>query len=419
MSTSASGPRGRIEFTAEEASAMRRALELARRGEGRTAPNPPVGAVIVRDERVVGEGYHARVGDAHAEVIALRDAGEMARGATMFVTLEPCSFHGRTPPCADALVNAGIKRVHVAVIDPNPRVSSRGIEQLRAAGIEVTTGLEHAAARSLIAPFAHHIRVGRPHVTAKYAMTLDGRIATRGGDSRWVSGEASRRKAHALRDATDAILVGAGTVLADDPSLTTRHPDVERDAPHRHPLRVILDSHGRLPLTARVFGQALPGETIVATVDAPDVYMAERADRGVEVLRLPDDGAGRVSLPHLLDILGDRGVMGLLVEGGAEVLGAFFDQSLVQRCIVFIAPKIIGGTEAPGPVGGVGNAMMADAVNSSHTTSERLGDDTMITAELIDTEAAIGSRTGAASELVVGSAASGMLVKQPTSGGGN
>ncbi len=370
----------------EVSHAMRRALELAALGEGRTAPNPPVGAVIVRDGQVIGEGHHARVGEPHAEVMALRDAGERARGATLFVTLEPCVHQGRTRPCVDAVVGAGIARVHVGVVDPNPRVSGRGIELMRAAGMKVEVGLYAAAARALIAPYAELMLHGRPHVTAKYAMTLDGRIATRSGDSRWVSGEASRRRAHAMRDAADAILVGAGTVLADDPCLTTRNPDIERDPPPRSPLRVILDSRGRLPLTSRVFDPALLGQTLLATVDAPADVVEALIERGIDVIRLPEDGTGRVSLPALLDDLGDRGIMALLVEGGAGVLGAFFDGALVQRCCAFVAPKIVGGAEAPGPVGGLGAARMNESIGSIETRFERLGDDLLITAEMASFE---------------------------------
>lgn len=368
--------------TIRERRAMQRALELARLGEGRTAPNPPVGAVIVRDRQVVGEGHHARPGGPHGEVMALRDAGERARGATLFVTLEPCNHHGRTPPCTQAVIDAGISTVHVGVVDPNPHVAGHGIERLRAAGIRVVVGTESAAARAMIAPFAHLALRGRPHVTAKYAMTLDGRIATRSGDSRWVSGQASRRRAHSMRDGADAILVGAGTIIADDPSLTTRHPDIRRDPPPAHPLRVILDSHGRLSLSARVFDPSLPGDTMLATVDAPADHAAALADRGIEVLRLPDDGTGRVSLRALLDALGARGIMALLVEGGAGVLGAFFDQAMVQRCHVFIAPKMVGGAGAPGPIGGRGRARMDQAVGATDVTVERIGDDVLITAEL-------------------------------------
>ncbi|MGH9751753.1 MAG: bifunctional diaminohydroxyphosphoribosylaminopyrimidine deaminase/5-amino-6-(5-phosphoribosylamino)uracil reductase RibD [Blastocatellia bacterium] len=351
---------------------MRRAFALARQAEGRTSPNPMVGAVIVKDGRIVGEGYHRRAGAPHAEAESLRAAGDSARGAAMYVTLEPCAHYGRTPPCADALIAAGIAEVYYAVGDPDPRVNGKAHAQLEAAGVVVHRGLCEDEARELNRPFFKHVMTGRPFVTAKFAMSLDGKIATRAGDSRWISNEAARQQAHELRDVTDAILVGAGTVFADDPQLTTRLSPLslqkrgaggEGLADIRHPLRIVADSRGRVSLLARVFDPTLPGMTVLATTAAaPSTHCAELTARGVEVWTLPAAEDGRVSLPALLDEIGRRGMLTLLVEGGSELLGAFFAEKLVDRVWAFIAPLIIGGRNAPGPVGGSGIEALARAI---------------------------------------------------------
>lgn len=358
--------------TATHLTYMRRALALARQAEGRTSPNPMVGAVIVKGGRIVGEGYHRQAGAPHAEAEALRAAGDSARGAVMYVTLEPCAHYGRTPPCADALIAAGIAEVYYAVVDPDPRVNGKAHAQLEAAGVVVRHGLCEDEARELNRPFFKHIVTGRPFVTAKFAISLDGKIATRSGDSRWISNEAARQRAHELRNITDAILVGAGTALADDPQLTTRLSPLslqkragegEGLADVRHPLRIVADSRGRVPLLARVFDPALPGQTVLATTAAaPSAHCAELRARGVEVWTLPAAEDGRVSLPALLDEIGRRGMLTLLVEGGSELLGAFFAEKLVDRVWVFIAPLIIGGRNAPGPVGGLGIDVLARAI---------------------------------------------------------
>jgi diaminohydroxyphosphoribosylaminopyrimidine deaminase / 5-amino-6-(5-phosphoribosylamino)uracil reductase len=352
--------------TTAHISHMRSAFALARRAEGRTSPNPMVGAVIVKDGRVVGEGYHRRAGEPHAEVEALRDAGDSARGATMYVTLEPCAHYGRTPPCVDAIIAAGVAEVQYAVGDPNPRVNGKAHAQLEAAGVIASRGLCEDEALELNQPFFKHVTTGRPLVTAKFAMSLDGRIATRAGDSRWISNEASRQRSHELRNVTDAILIGAGTVLADNPRLTTRlSPLYAREGPDdvRHPLRIVADSRCRAPLLAGIFDPALPGRTVLATTAAaPGAHCAELTARGVEIWTLPADGNGRVSLPALLDEIGRRGMLTLLVEGGSELLGAFFAEKLVDRVWAFIAPLVIGGRNAPGPVGGSGIEALAQAI---------------------------------------------------------
>jgi len=361
-----------------DAALMGRALALAALGEGRTRPNPPVGAVVARDGAVVGEGFHAAAGGPHAEVVALAAAGEAARGATLYVTLEPCAHHGRTPPCTEAILAAGVARVVVAVSDPDPRVTGGGLDALRRAGVAVTLGLLAEEAGELIAPFARHAASGRPLVTAKYAMTLDGRIATRTGHARWITGPAARRRAHALRDAADAVLVGAGTVRADDPRLTVRH-GVRGRAP-RQPLRVVLGGRGGLSASARVFDADLPGRTVLATTADPLAHAARLEARGVEVVRLSAAPDGRVDLPALLDWLGAHDVMSLLVEGGSAVLGAFFAAGLVDRVVAFVAPKIVGGAGAPGPVGGDDGARrMSEAVVLGGIRTQRVGDDLMVT----------------------------------------
>ena len=345
-------------MTRDHLAYMRRALELAARARGRTSPNPMVGAVLVKDGRIVGEGFHPRAGEPHAEIFALRQAGEAARGATLYVTLEPCCHYGRTPPCTQAIIAAGVAEVHMAMLDPNPRVAGKGKAELEAAGIRTVVGECEEEARTLNEAFVHWITTGRPFVVAKFAMSLDGKIATRTGDARWISSPEARRRVHELRDQVDAILVGAGTVIADNPQLTTRldKPDV------RHPLRVILDSRGRIPLHARVFQPDLPGQTLVATTEAsPPAYRDALQARGVEVLVLPADADGRVDLDALLVALGQREVTSLLVEGGSTVLGAFFARGRVNKVLAFIAPLILGGERAPSPVGGTGVARVAEA----------------------------------------------------------
>jgi diaminohydroxyphosphoribosylaminopyrimidine deaminase/5-amino-6-(5-phosphoribosylamino)uracil reductase len=340
---------------------MRRALVLAQQAAGRTSPNPMVGAVIVKDGRIVGEGYHRRAGEPHAEVEALRVAGEAARGATMYVTLEPCAHVGRTPPCTDAIIAAGIAEVYYAIADPNPLVSGKGHAQLAAAGIRVQCGVCEAEAFELNRPFFKHITTGRPFVTAKFAMSLDGKIATVIGQSRWISNAAARWRVHHLRNRTDAVLVGAGTVIADDPSLTTRLPDLSPDS-IRHPLRIVADSRGRVPLSAKVFDPDLPGQTVVATTELiPADHRRALVERGVDVWLLPASDDGRVRLSALFDELGRRGMLSVLVEGGSELLGTCFRERLIDRVWVFMAPLIIGGQHAPGPVGGSGYALLSQA----------------------------------------------------------
>lgn len=335
-----------------EARFMRAALRLAARGLGRTSPNPAVGAVLVKRGAIIGRGYHARCGLPHAEAAAIAAASESPRGADLYVTLEPCGHRGRTPPCADAIIAAGIARVFYGCPDPNPATAGKGPAQLRRAGIPAVEGPLAAEARDFNAPYMTWVAEGRPLVTAKWAMTLDGKLATRAFDSRWISGEASRRMAHGLRNTVDAVMVGSGTVLADDPLLTCRSPG------GRTPLRVILDRRGRAPLNARVFATRAQGPVIVYTARAG--YARALAARGIDAVRAGRAG-GRGALAEILRDLGGRGIQHLLLEGGATLLGAFFDARLVDRVVVFVAPKIAGGAAAPAPVGGLGVKNMDDA----------------------------------------------------------
>ena len=323
---------------------MSHALALAARGRGNVEPNPMVGAVVVRDGVHVGEGWHQRYGGPHAEVFALTAAGESARGATLYVTLEPCCHVGKTLPCTDAVLAAGVARVVAAMADPFPQVSGRGATLLREAGVEVSVGLCESEARRLNAPYLKLVGTGRPYVHAKWAMTLDGKIATKTGDSKWISNEASRRRVHELRGCMDAILVGIGTALADDPQLTARPPGP------RVATRIVLDHRGRLPLESNLVRTAREVPTIVVGKGNPALVEA-----GCEVM-----SSG--SIDELLDELGRRRFTNILVEGGGEVLGSFLDARQIDEVHVFIAPRLAGGTLARGPVLGVGVERMADAL---------------------------------------------------------
>ncbi|MDP9342083.1 MAG: bifunctional diaminohydroxyphosphoribosylaminopyrimidine deaminase/5-amino-6-(5-phosphoribosylamino)uracil reductase RibD [Actinomycetota bacterium] len=336
---------------------MRRALALAAQGRGLVSPNPMVGAVLVRDGRVVGEGWHDGPGNPHAEIHALRAAGDLARSATLYVTLEPCDHHGRTPPCTNAILDAGITRVVAAGRDPNPAVDGRGFERLRAAGVEVNAGVLETEAERLNEAFAKHVRTGLPFVVLKMAATLDGKVAARDGSSRWITGERARAEVHRMRGAADAILVGAGTALADDPSVTVRDPEYRG----RPVLRVLADAGGRVPPTAKLFSEEAP--TLVATTEAaPEVRRRAWADTGAEVVVFDPAGAG-VPLDALFAHLGKRDIQLVLMEGGPTLAWSAVRDGLVDRLVLFLAPKLVGGTGAPGILGGEGLAPIARALD--------------------------------------------------------
>lgn len=329
---------------------MQRAIELAAKGWGKTRPNPLVGAVIVKEDRIIGEGWHQELGGPHAEINAIRNAKEDVAGATIYVNLEPCSHYGRTPPCAEALIERKFKRVVIAMEDPNPLVAGSGIEMLRQHGIEAEVGLEKLEALKLNDVFIKHITQQAPFVHLKYAMTLDGKTATKIGDSKWISSEASREYVHLLRSRYAAILVGVNTVLKDDPELTARPIGMEG----RNPVRVILDSEGRIPENARVLDTGHDKKTIVAMTERVKADKRKRlAERGIEII-LTDEMKGRVNIGMLLKELYKRGIDSLLVEGGGTVAASFIEGGYADKLTAFVAPVVIGGTAAPTPVMGDG-----------------------------------------------------------------
>jgi diaminohydroxyphosphoribosylaminopyrimidine deaminase/5-amino-6-(5-phosphoribosylamino)uracil reductase len=350
---------------------MRRALALARRGLGKTSPNPAVGAVLVRKGRIVGEGWHKRAGGPHAEVVALR--GVNARGATLYVTLEPCSTWGRTPPCTDAIIAAGVKRVVVAARDPNPKHNGRGLKMLRGAGIRVEAGLLAGEAAQMNEGFNKWITTGMPLVIAKAGMSLDGKIATRTGDAKWITGEAARREGHRLRAWVDAILVGANTVIRDDPELTVRH-----GVRGKQPWRVVVDARGRVSRKAKVFTDAHRGRTLVLTTSlATAVWRRYLLRMGINAIVLPHK-SGRVDLRAALKALGKRDITSVLVEGGGELHGSLFDARLVDRVALFYAPIVIGGRGAVAAVAGEGVARVGKAVRLRDCRWRRVGKDEML-----------------------------------------
>lgn len=353
---------------------MRRTFALALQAKGRTSPNPLVGALILQGENIVGEGYHQKAGTDHAEIVALKMAGEKAQGGTMVVNLEPCCHYGRTPPCTQALLQSGITRVVVAMRDPNPLVAGKGLVELRQAGIEVVEGVLEAEAQQLNEWFVKYITTGLPFVLLKVAATLDGKIATKTGESQWITGECSRAYGHKLRDEYDAILVGINTICKDNPRLTTRLADKAG----RDPARVVVDSQLRIPLDAQVITTDSPARVFVATTAQAPVEKKQRLEeRGVVVLTVPDR-KGRVDLQALLSLLGQEGIMSVLVEGGSEIHASFLQAHLADKMIFFIAPKLLGGRDAPGMVGGEGIAHLRDAIQLEKIRLDRCGEDIVV-----------------------------------------
>jgi diaminohydroxyphosphoribosylaminopyrimidine deaminase/5-amino-6-(5-phosphoribosylamino)uracil reductase len=351
---------------------MLRALELARRGQGFVEPNPMVGCVIVAGEEVVGEGWHQQFGGPHAEAYALAAAGERARGATMFVTLEPCCHQGKTPPCTTAIIDAGVRRVVAAMRDPFPQVSGGGLKRLATAGIDVELGLHEADAQALNAPYVKLLSTGRPWVIAKWAMTLDGKIATRGGYSKWISGEAARQVAHQLRGRVDAVLIGRKTAQLDDPLLTSR---LDGASPSRVATRIVVDSNAGLASFSQLIRTAPQFPTLIATgPDAPEKELRRLAAAGCEVLPFAPPSRHE-RLLQLLDELGRRKMTNLLVEGGSSLLGSLFDAREINEVHVFIASKLFGGQKARSPMRGAGIEQIADALTIDNRRLEVLGDD--------------------------------------------
>jgi len=350
---------------------MKRALRLAEKGRGRTSPNPMVGAVLVKNGQVVGEGYHARAGEAHAEILALRQAGEEARDSTLYINLEPCIHYGKTPPCAPAVIEAKVRRVVIGMEDPNPLVTGRGLKSLQKAGLDVEIGVLEKECRRLNEAFCKYILKKEPFVILKVAATLDGKIATREGDSKWISGETSRHFVNRMRDQVDGVVVGIGTVLKDDPQLTAR---IKKG---RDPYRIILDSRLRIPEDAKVIGNS-PSKTIIATTELAARDKIEGLEKkGVRILIL-DSKKGRVDLKNCLSKLGEMGMMSLLVEGGSQVNGSFLDEGLIDKILFFLSPKLIGDREALGIFGGSGKANLKETIPLNELRVRRMREDILI-----------------------------------------
>ncbi len=362
---------------------MRQALRLAAKGLGKTHPNPMVGAVVVAKGRVVGKGYHHAAGTPHAEVLALRQAGRLAKGATLYVTLEPCShLHKRTPPCVPTIIHAGIRRVVVAMIDPNPSVRGKGLAQLRRAGISVTVGVAGSEAERLNRMYGHWIKTHRPFVTLKAGMTLDGQIAAASGESRWITSLASRRDAHRLRAHSGAVVVGIGTVLSDDPALTARQPPRLARLHARQPLRVVVDSRLRIPTSAAILFRQGEAPTVVATTSAASFRKRAALERrGIEVLTVPGS-RGRVGLRRLLTRLGRRGITHVVLEGGSELNAAFLKAGLVNEVRLYVAPSFLGGSRSIGLIGGLSPQALEKALPLRTLRTRRLGPDLVIEGEL-------------------------------------
>lgn len=354
---------------------MRQAIELAKRGEGWTAPNPLVGAVILNKGEVVGAGFHQKAGTPHAEIHALAAAKERAKGGTIYVNLEPCCHYGKTPPCTDALIKAGIKRVVMAMTDPNPKVAGGGIKKLREAGIEVVTGVLEREAQRLNEVFLKQITEKRPFIALKAAVTLDGKIATKVGSSKWITGEDARESAHKLRHRYDSIMVGIGTVLADDPLLNTRIKGL------KNPIKVVIDSNLKTPLDAQVLNLK-NAPVIIFTAKSLEENSKARnlLEKGVEIIACPGV-EGKVDLALVLKVLYDKKITSILVEGGAKINGTFFEQKLIDKIYLFMAPKLVGSHLAPGMMGGLGIGEMQDAVKIEDLTVEKIGQDFLFTGD--------------------------------------
>ncbi|HUI67463.1 MAG TPA: bifunctional diaminohydroxyphosphoribosylaminopyrimidine deaminase/5-amino-6-(5-phosphoribosylamino)uracil reductase RibD [Nitrospirota bacterium] len=352
---------------------MRMALCLAEKARGRTSPNPMVGALVVKGSMVISRGYHRQAGEPHAEAIALKKAGKAAKGATLYVTLEPCSHtNKRTPPCSPLVIRSGVKRVVIAMIDPNPHVSGGGVKALRSAGIDVVAGMLESEAKKLNEAFIKHVTTGMPFVTLKIAQTLDGKIATASGESRWITGKEAREEGHRLRDTHDAILVGINTVLKDNPALTTRIPG------GRDPIRVIVDTRLRTPLNAKVIAQKSSARTYIATLSGtPKEKFNKLLDAGAEIL-IARGTKGHIDLRSLMKMLTRFGVTSVLIEGGAEVNASALRSGIVDKVVMFIAPTIMTGRDSLCSIGGISPKKIGHAIRLANVTSRFLGQDLMV-----------------------------------------
>lgn len=352
---------------------MERALRLAEKGVGSTSPNPMVGAVLVKDGEIIGEGFHKKAGEPHAEVLALKQAGERARGAELFVTLEPCSHYGRTPPCVQAIIKAGVTGVVAAMEDPNPLVSGRGIKMLEEAGIQVRVGVMEERARKLNEVFIKYITTKKPFVVGKIAQSLDGKIALSSGISRWITGEPARIRAHELRSRYDAVMVGIGTVLADDPLLTCRLPGREKD-----PVKIVVDSTLKIPVNARLFQDS--GKVIIAATQKADRQkMRVLKELGADIIETESNGGDMVNLPQLFEILGTMGITGVLVEGGSRLLASLSKEELLDKLIIFVAPRLIGA-EGLSSVGNLFVDELKKTLRFRIDSLEQVGEDIMLEA---------------------------------------
>lgn len=354
---------------------MRLAIELASKTSGQTSPNPVVGAVVVKNNQIVGMGAHLKAGEAHAEVHAIRMAGEKAKGATVYVTLEPCSHHGRTPPCADLLINSQVGRAVIASTDPNPLVAGRGIEKLRNAGIEVEVGILNEEATKLNEVFFHYIATKMPYVTLKSATSLDGKIATVAGESKWITSEAARLDVHQYRHRHDGILVGVNTVIKDNPSLTTRLP-----LGGKNPIRIILDTHARTPLTATIVNDECAPTWIVVGKNAADDKVSALEAKNVKVIKMPTES---IKIRSVLKVLGEKGITSLFVEGGSQINGSFVTAKAINQVITYIAPKMIGGALAPTSIGGEGFEKISDVLELQIKSVETIGPDIKIVSTMV------------------------------------
>ena len=353
---------------------LQQALKLARKARGRTSPNPMVGALVVKEDEIVGKGFHPAAGKPHAEIYALREAGDQARQATMYVTLEPCNHQGRTPPCTEAIITAGISRVVIGMEDPNPKVAGKGIARLQESGIDTISGILEDECHRLNEAYIKYISSNTPFVTLKIAASMDGRIATHAGHSHWITNEKSRRYVHRLRDETDAILIGIGTLLQDNPKLTTRLPQKKG----RNPYRIIVDSRLRTPLHAKIFGEDAKEKLILATSCKKHNELKLYQDRVHHLLQIPANELGQLDLKTLMNELARLEIMSVLIEGGSEISGSSVDAGIVDKICFFFAPLLIGGRGSTGMMGGQGINFIPEAQRVKDLKIKRFGTDICI-----------------------------------------